>query len=295
MSKILIKVKKYWNKQPCNINHSKKKFLTKEYFEEVRRKKYFVEKHIPEFANFKKYKNKNVLEIGCGIGTDAIEFIRNGSNYTGIDFSEKSVEIVNERISAYNLNIKKTKVFVDNCENLNKVKKLKQKYDLIYSFGVIHHTKNMKKAFETIYKIASKKTKIKIMLYAKNSYKNFLLDHTNYRFEAQKNCPVVYKIDDVDLKNLIKGKFKIINKYQDFIFNLSSDVWTVEPLTITFPVTLRSPSTIVLPSNKVVSFPSMIVSDTPVIPPPKLELIVEPFIVIFEPAVTVACFPSKAV
>ena len=62
----------------------------KEYFEEVRSKKYFVEKHIPKFANFKKYKNKNVLEIGCGIGTDAIEFIRNGSNYTGIDFSEKS-------------------------------------------------------------------------------------------------------------------------------------------------------------------------------------------------------------
>ena len=218
MSKILIKVKKYWNKQPCNINHSKKKFLTKEYFEEVRRKKYFVEKHIPEFANFKKYKNKNVLEIGCGIGTDAIEFIRNGSNYTGIDFSEKSVEIVNERISAYNLNIKKTKVFVDNCENLNKVKKLKQKYDLIYSFGVIHHTENMKKAFESIHKIASKNTSIKIMLYAKNSYKKFLLNQTNYRFEAQKNCPVVYTVDDKDLEKLFKNKFKIIKQYQDFIF-----------------------------------------------------------------------------
>ena len=94
MSNILKKVKKYWNKQPCNINHSSKTFLSKEYFEEVRKKKYFVEKHIPKFANFKKYRNKNVLEIGCGIGTDAIEFIRNGSNYTGIDFSEKSVEIV---------------------------------------------------------------------------------------------------------------------------------------------------------------------------------------------------------
>ena len=99
MSNILKKVKKYWNKQPCNINHSKKKFLTKDYFEEVKKKKYFVEKHILKFANFKKYKNKNVLEIGCGIGTDAIEFIKNGSNYIGIDFSEKSVEIVKERIN----------------------------------------------------------------------------------------------------------------------------------------------------------------------------------------------------
>lgn len=218
MSNILKKVKKYWNKQPCNINHSSKTFLSKEYFEEVRSKKYFVEKHIPKFANFKKYKNKNVLEIGCGIGTDAIEFIRNGSNYTGIDFSEKSVEIVKKRILAYNLKSKKTNVFVDNCENLKNVKKLNQKYDLIYSFGVIHHTENMNKAFNSIYKIANKNTSIKIMLYAKNSYKNFLLNHTNYRFEAQKNCPVVYTVDNKDLNKLFKNKFRIINKYQDFIF-----------------------------------------------------------------------------
>ena len=218
MSRILIKVRKYWNKQPCNINHSNKKFLSKEYFDEVKKKKYFVEKHIPKFANFKKYKNKSVLEIGCGIGTDAIEFIKNGSNYTGIDYSEKSVQIVKQRISTYNLNSNKIKVFVDNCENLKNVKKLKKKYDLIYSFGVIHHTENMQKAFDSIYKIASKNTSIKIMLYAKNSYKNFLLHHTNYRFEAQKNCPVVYTVDNKDLEKLFKNKFKIINQYQDFIF-----------------------------------------------------------------------------
>jgi SAM-dependent methyltransferase len=216
------KIKDYWNNQPCNINHSQKKYLSKEYFNEIRKKKYFVEKHILNFANHKKYKNKHVLEIGCGIGTDAIEFIKHGAKYVGIDYSEKSIQICKERAKIFGLNKFNPLFFVDNCENpknlINYLKTNKIKIDLIYSFGVIHHTKNMKKAFETIYKIADKKTKIKIMLYAKNSYKNFLLNHTNYRFEAQKNCPVVYKIDDYDLQNLTKDKFKIINKYQDFIF-----------------------------------------------------------------------------
>ncbi len=76
----------------------------------------------------------------------------------------------------------------------------------------------MKKAFESIHKIANNNTSIKIMLYAKNSYKNFLLNHTNYRFEAQKNCPVVYTVDEKDLERFFKNKFKIINKYQAFIF-----------------------------------------------------------------------------
>ena len=82
----------------------------------------------------------------------------------------------------------------------------------------MHHTENMKKAFDQIHKIADKSTEIKIMLYAKNSYKKFLLDITNYRYEAQKGCPVVYTVSDDDVNYLIKKKFKIIEKYQDFIF-----------------------------------------------------------------------------
>ena len=216
--KTLIKVKNYWNRKPCNIEHSKKKFLTKAYFDEIREKKYFVEKHILNFANFKKYENKDVLEIGCGIGTDAIEFIKNNSKYVGIDLSDISLEICKSRIKAYGFDKKNITLINDNCEELNKVKKLNKKFDLIYSFGVIHHTPDMKKVFENIYKIASKNTEIKIMLYAKNSYKNILTKHTDYRYENQKNCPVVHKVDNEDLNILLNGKFKIVNQYQDFIF-----------------------------------------------------------------------------
>jgi hypothetical protein len=53
MSKILKKVKKYWNSQPCNINHSNEPEFTEKYFKDVRKKKYFVERHILNFANFK--------------------------------------------------------------------------------------------------------------------------------------------------------------------------------------------------------------------------------------------------
>ena len=215
MSKIN-SVKNYWNNQPCNINFSKKKFLSKEYFNEISKKKYFVESHIRQFANFKKYKGKKVLEIGCGIGTAGIDFIKNGAAYTGVDLSKKSLDIFKERIKVFKLEKKKIKLIEASVENLSSVPKCK--YDLIYSFGVIHHTPNMKKAFNEIYKLAEKNTIIKIMLYAKNSYKNYMLKVSNYRYEAQKGCPVVFTIDENDLRNLTFGKFKISNVYQDFIF-----------------------------------------------------------------------------
>jgi len=51
-------VKKYWNNRPCNIRHSDKKMGTKEYFDEVEQRKYFVEPHILKFAEFSKWKTQ---------------------------------------------------------------------------------------------------------------------------------------------------------------------------------------------------------------------------------------------
>ena len=65
----IAKVNEYWNARPCNIRHSPKPVGTKEYFDEVEARKYFVEHHIPGFADFERWRGKKVLEIGCGIGT----------------------------------------------------------------------------------------------------------------------------------------------------------------------------------------------------------------------------------
>jgi len=59
-------VSSYWDKRPCNIKHSSEKVGTKEYFDAVEKRKYFVEPHILSFAEFLKWNNKKVLEIGCG-------------------------------------------------------------------------------------------------------------------------------------------------------------------------------------------------------------------------------------
>src|SRR5256885_16501927 len=82
-------VQKYWDRRPCNIRHSTKPPGSREYFDEVEKRKYFVEPHIPRFAEFSRWQYKRVLEIGCGIGTDTINFWRNGTWVTAVDLSRK--------------------------------------------------------------------------------------------------------------------------------------------------------------------------------------------------------------
>ena len=62
----------YWDSQPCNILHFIHPIGTKEYFDAVEARRYYVEPHIPKFADFQKWEGKKVLEIGCAIGTDTI-------------------------------------------------------------------------------------------------------------------------------------------------------------------------------------------------------------------------------
>jgi len=215
------KVTKFWDEQPCNIKHSNIDINENpyEYFEEIKKKRYFVENHIIDFAQFENWNGKNVLEIGCGIGTDAISFAQNGCNYYGIDLSQKSIDITIKRFNIYGLKYKS--IIKMNVEDENELKKYfgnNIKFDLIYSFGVIHHSPNPKKIINNISNYIKTDGVLKIMLYAKNSWKKALIDGDLCSYEAQQGCPIAYTYTNDDVYNLLSNKFNNINIKQQFIF-----------------------------------------------------------------------------
>jgi SAM-dependent methyltransferase len=137
-------VKAYWDRRPCNVRHSKAPVDSLEYSEQVRTRRYFVEPHTFEFAEFDEWRRKNVLEIGCGIGTDAIEFARHGAYVAAVELSEESLKIARLRAEANGYNLRRDgyreiRFFQGNAEELSRFLP-RGCYDLIYSLGVIHHT-----------------------------------------------------------------------------------------------------------------------------------------------------------
>src|ERR1700674_3920009 len=146
----IAKVSDYWNSRPCNIAHSPQPVGSREYFDEVEARKYFVEPHIPRFAEFERWKGKKVLEIGCGIGTDTINFAWHGAKVTAIDLTEKSLEVARQRAKVFGME-DRVRFIQANAEKLSESVPV-EPFDLVYSFGVIHHTPHPERVLDEIHK-----------------------------------------------------------------------------------------------------------------------------------------------
>ncbi len=189
-------VRRFWDDRPCNLRHSPREPGSREYFDEVERRKYFVEPHIPRFADFGRWAGKRVLEIGCGIGTDTISFARAGARVTAVDLSERSLTMARRRAEVYGVDVR---FLAADAERLSDVVPV-EPYDLVYSFGVLHHTPHPDVALAQVRRYLQPGGTLKLMMYHRRSWK--VLAITRGRFwdqervarhsEAQTGCPVTY-------------------------------------------------------------------------------------------------------
>jgi SAM-dependent methyltransferase len=208
-------VQDFWNSRPCNIRHSEAEIGTKKYFDEVEARKYFVEPHIMSFANFPNWNGKRVLEIGCGIGTDAINFARAGADYTGVELSSESLKLTKTRFEVFGL---PGRLFVGDAESLVSLFP-NETFDLIYSFGVLHHTPNLIKALESISELSNDSTIVKVMVYAESSWKNALIKAGLEQPEAQSGCPIANTYTNSEIRLAFEKAGLIVTDIkQDHIF-----------------------------------------------------------------------------
>jgi ubiquinone/menaquinone biosynthesis C-methylase UbiE len=228
---VIDQVRAYWNRRPCNIRHSTKPVGTREYFDEVEARKYFVEPHIPAFADFARWRGKKVLEIGCGIGTDSINFARAGADVTVVDLSDESIELCKKRFEVYGLT---AKFYSGNAEKLTSFVPV-EKYDLIYSFGVIHHTPHPETVFDQLQQYCKPETELRIMLYSKWSWKVFwiILGYGKGQFwkadelvrrysEAETDSPVTFYYSFAGVRRLMRG-YNVEKISKDHIFPYQID------------------------------------------------------------------------
>jgi ubiquinone/menaquinone biosynthesis C-methylase UbiE len=203
---------------------------SREYFDEVEARKYFVEPHIPVFAEFDRWRGKRVLEVGCGIGTDSINFARAGAQLTAVDLSSESLRIAANRAEVMGVADRIEFIQAD-AEELG-TRLTGGPYDVVYSFGVVHHTPRPDRALAAMRAVTAPGGTLKLMIYHRRSWKvlaivagpgrgrfwktdQLVAEHS----EAQTGCPVTFSYTRGEARDLVEGAgFRVRELGVDHIF-----------------------------------------------------------------------------
>jgi ubiquinone/menaquinone biosynthesis C-methylase UbiE len=157
-------VRAYWDESPCQFDLS----LAEErrrYFDEISDKRFGGrEWHVPLVAQFPAFRGKDVLEIGCGIATDGLEFARNGARYAGVDLTPHAIELARERFVIFGV---PGQFAVANAEQ--RLPFPDASFDHVYSFGVIHHSPAPEKIVGEMYRVLREGGTFTVMLYNRTS------------------------------------------------------------------------------------------------------------------------------
>jgi SAM-dependent methyltransferase len=160
----LEEVKEYWDSRSPGLLHSEHEAGTAEFFADIERARYddeFKYRYLPKVAEFDRHSGKQVLEVGVGLGTDLLQFAKNGSNVHGIDLTSGAIDLTRRRfeLTGLDANLKQA--------SFTKIPHEDDKFDLVYSFGVLHHSRETQEGIDEIFRVLKPGGRAIVMVYHK--------------------------------------------------------------------------------------------------------------------------------
>jgi ubiquinone/menaquinone biosynthesis C-methylase UbiE len=161
-------VRAFWNTEACGTDLIKSYKDEKDFYLQYSAFRYKTEWHIPLLVPFDEARGQRVLEIGCGNGADGVKFAEHGAFYTGIDLTETAISATKRHFEILGL---KGVFQIENAEALSFED---NSFDMVYSYGVLHHTPNPAKAIQEVHRVLKPGGRAIIMLYHKYSFNYYV-------------------------------------------------------------------------------------------------------------------------
>jgi len=160
-----VRAREQWSHDPAGAIYGREhQFGSREFFDAVERHRYSeYAPWMPEVMGFDQFKGARLLEVGCGMGTDLLQFARGGAKVTGIDLTPRSIEISRRHFEVYG---QCGEFAISDCE---KLPFKSESFDVVYSNGVLHHTPDTAGAVSELHRVLRRGGQTRVMLYHRGS------------------------------------------------------------------------------------------------------------------------------
>lgn len=214
---LIFSVRNYWNSHTLGkqyVRDSTIEIGTQEYFEHI----------LPWMNPFKfpeimpriereaaKLKDAHLLEVGCGMGFDSIEFLKRGVRVTTTDLTPTAVELTRCHFEIAGIQAEDVRV-----ENVLDLSFHDNTFDAVWACGVLHHTGNTEKAISEIRRVLKPGGRAIIShFYRRPSWMYFLSRYGRENIEFKdEDPPVTDFLSEKKILSMFKG-FVIEETVQD--------------------------------------------------------------------------------
>lgn len=194
---------------------------TRPYYEAALAHRYGLYPEIPRIAAFETFKDRDVLEVGVGQGSDHFMFASAGARLSGVDLTPKHCQMTSEFLKVFGLH--------SNLVNANacNLPFPDASFDHVYSCGVLLLVPDLPQAMSEIFRVLRPGGTATIMLYNKRSLHYWLKTRLYYGWALGEDFAIgrqavddwytdgpgyvrVYHYGPGDLKTIFRG-FKDIS------------------------------------------------------------------------------------
>jgi SAM-dependent methyltransferase len=164
----------WWEQNPMTYDWEETLKLpagSREWFEEIDRRflaaSYFAHsadgRPFGRFLHGERVTGKDVLEVGCGMGTHAALLARSGARLTAIDLTERAVEATRRRFETFGLAGRIQRADAEAMPFPD------ASFDLVWSWGVIHHSSRFEACLAEVARVLRPGGRLMLMVYNRPS------------------------------------------------------------------------------------------------------------------------------
>jgi SAM-dependent methyltransferase len=198
----LAAVRDFWQAHVNNEYYTHAERASDSYFDEIERRRYQTHYHLPALFASMDGEGRQLLEVGCGIGVDAIQLARRGFEVTAVDLTENALEVARRFAARRGVSID---FRLGNAEALDFPD---HSFDAVYSFGVLHHTPDIEKSVAEVHRVLRPGGTALVMLYHRESLVNLVHQALRLPYESpadrSDHCPVVYTFGRRGVRSLFR-------------------------------------------------------------------------------------------
>jgi len=212
---------KRWNASAVGQERSSSPVGSPQWYEDLRNYRYgYLHPWLPRVL-MHDVQGKDVLEIGVGVGVDATELASRGARYSGIDITRNHLEKAQKHFELRGLPYQAF-IEADLTEH-----HFTQTYDIVYSFGVLHHLAHEDAALRKIHTILKDQGELRVGLYATVSFFNawmfamwLLRNRCRMPFNVWQGVLADKSDPDAPITMKVRNKSEIVRLYEQQGFRL---------------------------------------------------------------------------